>query len=518
MIKLILKIGFVGLINGSLFAQQNTMLLHTYYKDRLFDPSRNKTYVGGSFLPLVESEYNLNAIIRDSSRQYYDITEYLFKKHLVEFKDTNYYITISPIVDIQLGEDQKDSTNRKLFQNTRGFFIEGDLFKKFSFSSALFENQSRFSIYETNYYNSIGELYPKKSGGGYFTQNAVVPSFARTKPFKTDGFDYAMAIGNIQYRPSKSVIISAGNTAHFIGDGYRSLLLSDNTAPAPFFRAIFFLSKKIQFHYLRMRLMNLLRKPESSSAEAYYETKAYSANYVTYTPNKKLAVSFFEGIVWSKGDSIHSKKVNSLFYNPIPFLSESVLIEQEANAILGFNVSYAPLPSHRFYGQIANSNIRPELTAYQIGYRGYKYFGLEMFMLQIEYNNVPQKMYQSPNYRLNYSGYNLPLAHVMGAGFQEFIIRSNYEFRKVYLDLKGNLYLLKNYNSLVLLPIKKDNSLKTGGITQFQAELGFRVNRKMNLNIFGSYHIRNEYFAVNSFTSLFFVGVRTGIINRYTDF
>jgi hypothetical protein len=167
---------------------------------------------------------------------------------------------------------------------------------------------------------------------------------------------------------------------------------------------------------------------------------------------------------------------------------------------------------------MATGNIRAEQTAFQIGYRGYKYFGLDMFMLQIEYNNVSKNMYQSPNSRLNYSGYNLPLAHIKGAGFQEFIVRSNYEWKKLYIDFNGIVYLLNDYNPLALLPVDKVNPHQTGGVTQCQIELGFRINRKMNLNLFGTYQVRNELLTVNNMTNLVFVGLRTGIINRYTDF
>jgi hypothetical protein len=286
------------------YSQQNTLLINSYFKDRLLDNSRGKVYNGNSFLPAFESEYDLNYIIRDSSKQYYELTEILFKKHLIEVKGSNYYLTISPVVDLQLGRDREDTNDRKLFQNTRGIFIEGDLLKNFSFSTSIFENQARFSNYESSYYSSVGELYPNQSNGKYTTQNAVIPGSARTKPFNVDGFDYAYATGNIIYRPHRAVTLSAGNTQHFIGDGYRSLLLSDNSVPAPFLRGTFRLSEKFSFNYLRMRLFNLMRRPASTTVEAYYETKAYSVNYLTFNPGPKFSVSLFEGIVWSRGDSI----------------------------------------------------------------------------------------------------------------------------------------------------------------------------------------------------------------------
>lgn len=128
--------------------QQNTLLLNSFFKDCLLDNSEKNSSIGSSFFPKFESETGINSRFQDSSLQYYDVTETLFKKHLFEVKGQNYYLTISPVIDLAKGKDLSDTSERKLFQNTRGFFIEGDLFKNFSFSTSFFENQSRFAQYE----------------------------------------------------------------------------------------------------------------------------------------------------------------------------------------------------------------------------------------------------------------------------------------------------------------------------------------------------------------------------------
>lgn len=499
-------------------SQQNSLLIHSYFKDRLFDNSKTKSFQGTSFLPVSESEYDLNYINRDSSILYYDAMEVLFKKHLFEVKGETYYLTISPIVDFSIGKDIKDTNSRRLFQNTRGIFIEGDLFKNFSFTTAIYENQCRLTNYETNYYSSVGELYPNQSTGVYSTQNAVIPGSARTKPFKIDGFDYGYATGNIVYKPHRSILLTAGNTSQFIGDGYRSLFLSDNSVPAPFLRGVFQLSKKWQFNYFRMRLINLMRRPVSTSVEAYYETKSFSVNYLTYQPSRKISISLFEGIIWTKGDSIISKSVNPLFYNPIPFITEFALGEQEINTVLGLNLSYSPFQSHRLYGQFAIGNLNSDQIAFQLGYRGYNYFGLKNFMLQLEYNNVSKEMYSSNNPRLNYSHYNLPLGPIKGNAFQEVIFRTNCEIKRVYFDLKTILYLLKDYSTLDLLAVNKNIPLESGSIYLHQIELGYRFNKKMNWNVFGSWQFRTENLSNNQLNNQFSVGLRTGINNHYNDF
>ena len=497
--------------------QQNTLLLNSFFKDCLLDNSEKNSSIGSSFFPKFESETGINSRFQDSSLQYYDVTETLFKKHLFEVKGQNYYLTISPVIDLAKGKDLSDTSERKLFQNTRGFFIEGDLFKNFSFSTSFFENQSRFAQYESAYYASIGELYPNSSVG-YTSQNAVIPGSGRTKPFKETGFDYAYAIGNIVYKPHRSILLSAGNSAHFIGDGHRSILLSDNSAPAPFFRATFQISSKWKFDYLRMRLINLLRKPASSSVESYYETKGYSVNYLSYLPNSKFCVSFFEGIIWSRGDSIISKKVHPLYYNPIQFIANLSFTDKEIYSIIGLNLSYSLVPKHRIYGQLALGNIADKQIAYQIGYRGYNYFGWKNFMVQLEYNSVSKNMYSSSNPRLNYSHYNLPLSHSQGSSFQEFILRSNFERKRFYIDMKSILYLVKDYSSLDLLAVQKNITRETGSIFLQKVELGYRFNKKMNLTVFGSLQFRTEVFSKTQHSNQLFIGIRTGITNHYNDF
>jgi len=138
-------------------------------------------------------------------------------------------------------------------------------------------------------------------------------------------------------------------------------------------------------------------------------------------------------------------------------------------------------------------------------------------MIQLESNIVSNDMYTSVNDRLNYSHYNLPLAHVKGNGFQEYIIRGSYEWRRIYLDLKTVYYVLKDRRELDLLPVNKDLTLESGSISVSSVELGYRFNRKMNLSIYVSGLWRNDE-VHDMKTSWLSVGIRTGLTNRYNDF
>ena len=183
------------------------------------------------------------------------------------------------------------------------------------------------------------------------------------------------------------------------------------------------------------------------------------------------------------------------------------------------NLSYALKANHRFYGQIGFSNSEIKNSAFQIGYRGYNYFGLKDFMLQLEYNNVAENTYNSSVNRLNYSAYNLPMAHVKGNAFQEILLRSNYSYKRMYVDMKANYFLLNNYSSVSLLPINNQLQKVDGAILLTQLEFGYRFNKLMNFSVFASWLFRNEHSDfIDLTTNQFTIGLRTGLLNHYNDF
>lgn len=498
--------------------QHNFIPLHSFYKDQLFANKISQPYNGGSFFPVTEYEYNLIPAINDSSKQYYDFTETLFKKHLFEITGKDYSISISPVLDISRGRDLMDTNERKLFLNTRGIYVEGDLFTNFSFSTAFYENQGRFTEYESDYYRSIGEQY-YITDSTYQTQNAMIPGAARTKPFKTDGFDYAFAVGSFVFAPFKSLSVEAGNNTQFIGDGYRSLLLSDNSGGSPYFRINWNIGSKFSFSYYRTRFMNLLRKPLSSSAESYYEAKGFSVNYFTYKPLDNLAISLFEGIIWNRGNASSSKFSNPMYFNPIPGLSALVVQDtNEINALYGVNAGFQFFKNHRLYGQLAIQEFNSEKLAFQFGYRGYEFFGLKDIMIQMEYNNVQNGVYATGNSRLNYSHFNLPVGHIKGNGFQEVVFRANYELRRVYADVKSVLYFVKNYSSTNLLVYNDNAKVFSGNISIHTFEIGYRFNRKMNLCLFGNWTYRSTSEKDVNSTNLVSIGLKTALLHHYSDF
>lgn len=506
------------LLCGQSIAQQNWLPISSFYKDQLLANKLDHPYNEGSFYPANESVVNLIPAILDSTPQYYTVTHILYQKHLFEINGKDAFITISPTANISIGKDFGDTNDRNLLHNTRGVHVEGDLFKKFSFSTSFYENQARFSPYETNYYESVGEHYPNFDTT-YNIQNAVIPGAGRTKPFKDDGFDYAYAMGYFVYAPVKDLRISAGNNPQFIGDGHRSLLLSDNSYSSPYFRVDWSVSQKFNFTYYRSRQINLLRRSVTSSAEVYYETKGYSINYFTFKPTNKTSFSLFEGSIWNRGNDTISRFSHPLYYNPIPIASGIILKDQdEVTTLLGLNLSYQLADKHRLYGQVILNDFDGSKIGYQAGYRGYNFFALEDFMLQIEHNGIPSGVYEATNRRRNYAHFNLPLAHSKGSGFNEFILRANYEVKNVYVDLSSVLYLTKDYKSTSHLVIENNIALSDETIFYQKVELGYRFNRKINLKAFITWRYRSTTASFTQTANVIEVGFRTALTNHYNDF
>lgn len=501
------------------FAQQNLLPISSFYKDQLLAPRSNSYVLKSSFYPISEGEYNLHSLIRDSSKQYYQFTERLFKQHLFEIKGESYNMSISPILNFALGKDFEDTNTRRLFNNTRGFLVEVDLLDKFSFSTALYENQNRFTQYESTYFKSVGERYPKAIDSTYFVDNAMIPGGARTKPFKVDGFDYAYAIGNVVYAPNAHLRIMAGNNANFVGEGYRSLFLSDNSVPSIYGRADITFAKRFDYTILRSKQFNLLRRQVYNTVEAYYEAKLFSCQFLNFRASDKLSISLFDGSYWNVGDSVSSAKVDGAYYIPLPFIGGLLANNpQKVNMLSGLQINYLPIANVRLYGQMALSNWNNKSIGSQIGVRYYNPFGLKKGMLQLEYNNVPKRLYVSKNSRLNYSASNLPSAHPKGNGFQEYILRFNYSKKRWYADVKSILYQLKDYEANNLVASNYNLSAISGSIYHQQTELGYRFNKKMNLELFVQHLYRTSSLAGEAQTNAIYFGLRTGLINHYNDF
>ena len=535
--KSIFLVGLL-LVSGLLYSQQKLIPLQSFYKDKSLQFSAKKSI--STFYPQNESELNINFINRDSSKQYFDFTEYLFKHHLLELKTDVGQLNIDPIINLSKGRSNLDTIGYPLFRNTRGIFIEGQVYNKISFQFTFTENQARFQNYEREYMASRGELYfaakkfipdsavffLKDQLIGYSLQNAVVPGGSRTKPFKEDGLDYAYSSGVVNFAVHPKFSIIAGNNRNFIGSGYRSLLLSDNGFLAPNIRFNWKIHPKIEYQVLYQKNLNLYRKPLTKAVESNYENKFFALNYLTYKPIPAFSISLFSAGNQLLGDSMvyHPFIKDQLI--PLPFFQNDFTLGRSnvLNGISGLNLDLA-LQKVRIYGQVAIDQVNKVfLVANQLGFYLFDAFKIKNALLQFEWNQVPKNFYAEKNPKLAYSHFNLPSAHPKGNNFNELFLKLFYEKNRFYIQGKTSIYFtqggsnLQQFEANSIFNALTFGKLSYGNTVTGDYELGYRFNRLYNATIYIKYQGRSiDYDKIHSTFNCIWFGLKTSLSNEYFD-
>ena len=462
----------------------------------------------------------------------------LWNEHMVTVKGKDYWFVIDPILDLQFGKNT-DSEVDYTYNNTRGIQVQGGLGKNLNFSATVFESQGRFADYFNRYAESI-----KPSGGN----PAIIPGRGIAKEFKTDAYDYPVAEGYISYAPNKMFNIQLGHGKNFIGDGYRSLFVSDATSPYPFLKlnTSFW---KIKYTNTWMWLRDV--RPEVTEDGAFL-TKYIANHYLSWNVSKKLNIGLFESVIW-KNDNNRGFDFNYvnpiIFYRAIEFSTGS----RAGNAIVGLSSKYKWNDNVNFYGQFildefslndikAGNKSWKNKYGFQLGAKYYNAFKVDNLLLQFEYNQVRPYTYSHNEVATNYGHNNQSLAHLWGANFKEVIGIARYNYNRWY----GSAKMIYGQRGLDFDPttdtasyggnIFVDNDERVGdtGVELLQgnktnvflADLnaGYIVNPKTNLKIFANLTYRsfnpdaNTVVDFKENTTWFSVGLRTDIFNWYLDF
>jgi len=435
-----------------------------------------------SFKPLLKSDLFFSV---DSIMDSYYHTNYkkwylkkTFSEHFIILHADDYKVIASPIIRLLKGNELIES--KGTFTNSRGYLIEGDLGKSISFSTSFFENQAIFS----NYLDS------------YIRDNQIVPGQGYAREFKDKGFDYAMSSGYVTYRANNMFAVQFGHGKNFIGDGYRSLLLSDNAFNYPYLK-IQTNIWKVQYTNLYAELMDInyfTTNGLDNSDQIGYPKKYFSSHYLSLNVTKKFNLSFFESVVWRTN---HAPGVNGFdvnYLNPIALLRPlEYSLNSPDNILVGVNTKYI-FQSSYIYAQLVldefsiddlrlKNGFWANKMGYQLGYKIFDPFDISRLTLQTEYNYVRPYTYAHHNPSQNYAHYNQPLAHPLGANFSEMLLLLNYKWKRFEIDAKfiSSIYGGKVKNELT--SYGNDLYLSTGNYAQEEGLVGMGSGRPSDFNI-----------------------------------
>jgi hypothetical protein len=463
----------------------------------------------------------------------------LWNENTVEIKGDDYWFTLNPILDLQVGK-ATHSEAYYTYVNTRAINFRGGLGKQINFSTTIFESQGRFADYFNRYAESI-----KPAGGN----PAIIPGIGIAKNFKTDAYDFPLAEANITFTPNKYFDMQLGYGRNFIGDGYRSLLESDGASPYPYF--------KLDTKFWKIKYTNTFMwlkdvRPEVT-LERTYATKFMANHYLSWNVSNKLNLGFFESVIWT---NTNDRGFDVSFVNPIIFYRsvEFASSARTGNALLGLTYKYKWNNQVNLYGQFlldefslgdikSGNNSWKNKYGYQLGVKYYNAFHIDNLLLQLEYNNVRPYVYSHSNPITNYGHNNQSIGHQWGGNFKEFVAIARYHKGRCFADIKlttgtrgldfdtteddynygGGIY--KDYDES--RPFDSGVKIGQGNKTNFfMADIqgGYLINPSTNLKIFASYIYRdfnpmqNTATVFNESTNWFSVGVRSDIFNWYFDY
>lgn len=461
----------------------------------------------------------------------------LWNEHLFRFRGPDYWFTVDFGLDLQVGKDL-DSELDVTYNNTRAAIFQGGLGKKFNFYSVVYESQGRFADYINRYAESIR---PGTEGA------AIIPARGVAKSFMGQAYDYPVAEGYLSFSPAKFFNLQFGHGKNFIGDGYRSLFLSDNASPYPFFKlnTTFW---KIKYTNTWMSLRDV--RPEVTGEDSF-RTKYMANHYLSYNVTKRLNIGFFESVMW-ENDNNRGFDLNYL--NPIIFYRaiEYSTGHQAGNAIMGLTAKYKWNDHFLTYGQwlidefssidvFGGEGSWKNKHGFQLGTKYFNAFNIPELYLQLEYNQVRPYTYSHNTITLNYGHNNQSMAHFWGANFRELLGIARYRkgryygmFKAIYGE-RGFDYNtpenMANYGGDIYRT-EVDRAGETASIGQgntvnsffTEAEVGYIVNPATNLKFFGSFIFRNFDAEVNTASTFdnstywINIGLRTDILNWYFDY
>jgi hypothetical protein len=368
-------------------------------------------------------DYNLRSLYMNNSewftgpREDFDSkkpilkTFYKTKANLLEVNTKDFFLALNPILQLQLGKESDYDEN--LFLNTRGVSVRGLIAKKIGFSSFITENQERGPSF---FYDKVSSL-------------RAVPGTGFYKEFKGTGFDYFDARGYVTFNATKYIDFQLGYDKNFIGNGYRSLFLSD-WGNSYLFAKINTRIWKFNYQNIFMELMPQFRK----SGDNLLPRKYAAMHHLSMNVTKWLNVGLFEGVIFGRQNHFDFQYLNPIiFYRHI-----EGTVGSPDNAVAGLDFKANVANRLQFYGQFmldefVLKQVRNNPTSWvnkfgiQAGVKYIDALGIKNLDLQLEMNRVRPFTYSHYDTIANYTHYNQPLAHPLGANFQEVIGIINYQ-------------------------------------------------------------------------------------------
>ncbi|MBL7962937.1 MAG: hypothetical protein JNM31_03745 [Flavobacteriales bacterium] len=513
------------LLAAAATAQQNDVPFERdIYLDLELNAACRGSRIHSGIKPLIQSRADLTGVMGyrpDKRKHYYVFTEKLFKEHLVEVKKDGVRLTLDPVFRFERGWDVRDPSDfadtTTFYVNSRGLWITGNIGPRLSFQTTFYENQAIFPQY----------IYTQAQATG------VVPGQGRIKGFKNRAFDFAWAQGNVSWSPRGWINVQFGNGRHFVGHGYRSILLSDVSFNQPYFKVnVLSPDKRWQYNTIHTKLtpgvLQTDRLPTGQSSESLFYWKRAVFHHLSLDLGR-VQLGLFEANIFQSIDSTGVAPISFREVNPI--IGVNTLLNGFAAGqqdLVGLDIRVKLTDLLFVYGQLATDD-PGRTTGWQAGFRWFRLFGKDLH-LQAEYNSASRYLYMNTPARINHVHYGQPLAHPAGTWFDEFVVIVDARIKQRWLlraQVNGITYRLDGPDGLNLGGniFRPDPGTDVEGeplvrqMYMLDLSAGWLMNQMTNMRLSAGLRLRDIDNAPDFLSSAYYyVAWSTSLFNRYYDF
>lgn len=486
---------------------------------------------------------NLSAqIVNESALQYYTnqkesyskegSTHTAFKQRFFKQKTDSGKFEISPLFDLLVGIQNKEEQ----LVNGLGIGLTTSFSKKkWSMGFDYLHQNARYMDYQR----------------AYVAENRVVPGMGVSSGSNRHSSNYFS--GYVNYKANDIFDFEVGYGKNFIGDGYRSLLLSDVANSSPYL--------KINTSFWSIKYTNLFASHQNifnvEGDRSLYEKKYTATHFLDFKASKWLSIGLFETIIWQAEEANFTRGFDPNYANPFIFYRPvEFSIGSSDNALVGANIKLTPIENHIFYAQlIFDEFLLDELRAdvnqwrnpdqdiqsgwwankygFQLGWRTFDFMNVEGLQTLVEFNLVRPYTYAHSASTQAYTNFNVSLANPLGANFHEFITMASYQKGKwngrvqFNQSRKGFSGFGENFGENLQLSNatrtnEYENSLTQGNVSVVryaELSLGYQLPKLKNTNINIGYIWREEKTSnETNVNNMVFLKVKTLLFNQYWDY
>lgn len=350
------------------------------------------------------------------------------------------------------------------------------------------------------------------------------------------GTNFALQpMARLSYSPNHFFNFQAGIDKTFIGEGTRSLLLSDYGKSYPFAQI------KTHFWHIEYTILYQLMRENYLGTN---RTKFMSSHHISYNINKWFNVGVFETVIFQPKDTLLKRGFDAEYLNPMVFYRpQEYAIGSSDNVLMGLSLTFKQ-KKFLIYSQIVLddlliSQIKSKSGWWankfggQIGIKGKLKIKKEVLFSRFEVNVVRPFTYSHLNVMANYGNKGEVLAHPMHSNFIEFLGELKWQkskwFAKTFFsfgmnafDFDGFSYGNNVYMSYTLKPYGYGFQIGEGRKNYFgrlNLHAAYNLTEKGNINAFAELQFRyDSALEKHKFNFLPAIGIRSYLWNDYRNY